>query len=97
MPILSEFRLPETYFMVYPYGMNTVAEELDRRLGQLDRATAERVEQLVLDALALAGETANRPASNPWPDGYFEQTAGVLADERFDRPQQGVSPTREAW
>ncbi|MGA2496232.1 MAG: hypothetical protein ABSH20_00740 [Tepidisphaeraceae bacterium] len=77
--------------------MNTVAEKLDRRLRQLDRATAERVEQLVLDALALAGEPGDRPAAGQWPDGYFEQTAGALAGERFDRPQQGVSPTREAW
>ncbi|MFI5378632.1 MAG: hypothetical protein ACHRHE_04995 [Tepidisphaerales bacterium] len=38
-----------------------------------------------------------QPATDQWPDGYFEQTAGALAGEQFDRPQQGLSPTREAW
>jgi hypothetical protein len=79
--------------------MNKVARELDQRLQQLDRATAEQVERLVLDALALAGEFGSKPAAPAaqWPDGYFERTAGALAGEQFDRPQQGTSPTREAW
>jgi len=77
--------------------MHKVVEELDQRLSQLDRATAEQVERLVRDALALAGDSAHAPASQQWPEGYFERTAGALAGERIDRPQQGSSPTREAW
>lgn len=89
--------LPLTCLVVYPYGMNRVVKELDRRLKQFDPATAERVERLVLDALALAGEPAKSSASSQWPDGYFEETAGALAGERFERPEQGGLPTREAW
>ena len=36
------------------------------------------------------------PAS-VWPAGYFEQTAGALAGEDFERPPQGELPVREDW
>jgi hypothetical protein len=75
--------------------MNKVARELDQRLQQLDRATAEHVERLVLDALALAGGPATTPRQ--WPQGYFERTAGALAGERMERPEQGTPPAREDW
>jgi hypothetical protein len=32
-----------------------------------------------------------------WPAGYFEQTAGALVGEKFERPPQGELPRREAW
>ena len=32
-----------------------------------------------------------------WPPGYFEQTAGVLVGEDFERPLQGDLPVRENW
>lgn len=32
-----------------------------------------------------------------WPTGYFEQTAGALAGEEFERPFQPGFPEREAW
>ncbi len=32
-----------------------------------------------------------------WPEGYFQQTAGVFADEPFERPEQGTMPNRDAW
>jgi hypothetical protein len=83
--------------MVYSYCMNKVVEELDRRLKLLDRTTAERVEGLVRDALALAGEPVNGTASQQWPEGYFDRTAGALTGEHFERPQQGPLPTREKW
>lgn len=76
--------------------MKSIAEELDRRLAQLDAPTAEKVERLVRDALALADGASARPLSS-WPKDYFTRTAGSLAGEEFDRPQQGGSPEREAW
>jgi hypothetical protein len=77
--------------------MKAIAEELDRRLAQLDPPIAERVERLVRDALALADESVARPAPGGWPDGYFARTAGALAGEEFARPPQGALPEREAW
>jgi hypothetical protein len=77
--------------------MNKIAEELDRRLKLLDRTTAEHVERLVSDALALAGDSAGKLSPDQWPAGYFDRTAGALAGEHLDRPEQGSSPTREAW
>jgi hypothetical protein len=32
-----------------------------------------------------------------WPANYFEQTAGALAGEDFERPPQGSLPRREEW
>jgi hypothetical protein len=32
-----------------------------------------------------------------WPPGYFEQTAGALADEKFERSPQGELRKREDW
>jgi hypothetical protein len=32
-----------------------------------------------------------------WPSGYFDQTAGALADERFERSPQGELQKRDEW
>ena len=32
-----------------------------------------------------------------WPAGYFARTAGMLAGERLERPEQGVVEQREEW
>ncbi len=76
--------------------MHIVAEELNRKLNELDRPTAELVEKLVRDALSLALAHGG-VAARSWPEGYFEKTAGALAGERLERPEQGTIPIREAW
>jgi hypothetical protein len=73
--------------------MSTIAQELDQRLRTLDPATAERMTQLVRDALALVGNGS----AHAWPDGYFVRTAGALAGEKFERPEQGTAETRGTW
>jgi|GEM_PF-3000405 len=99
----TTFGIPGTIFVVCVLArgilgcMNKIVEELDRRLKQLDRTTAAHVEQLVRDALALAGDSAKPSAANQWPDDYFDRTAGALATEEFERSQQDSPPTREAW
>ena len=55
--------------------MKAIAEELDRRLAQLDRPTADKVERLVRDALALADGSAVQPVSG-WPHDYFAAQLG---------------------
>ena len=42
-------------------------------------------------------ENAEANSSQGWPDGYFEQTAGALAGEEFERPPQGELPSRDDW
>ena len=32
-----------------------------------------------------------------WPAGYFARTAGMLAGERLERPEQGSMEQREEW
>jgi predicted DNA-binding antitoxin AbrB/MazE fold protein len=32
-----------------------------------------------------------------WPSGYFQQTAGALADEPFERSSQGTLPSQGEW
>ncbi len=69
--------------------MSSIAQELDQQMSLLDPATARRVEQLVRDALVLA-KTVNTVKNSAWSAGYFEQTAGALAGEQFERPTQGT-------
>ena len=35
--------------------------------------------------------------SRGWPAGYFARTAGMLAGERLERPDQGMPEQREEW
>jgi tetrahydromethanopterin S-methyltransferase subunit B len=35
--------------------------------------------------------------TNTWPPGYFEETAGVFANEPFERPPQLPFEKREKW
>jgi len=40
------------------------------------------------------------PAGQPrceWPADYFARTAGILAGERLERPDQGSMEQREEW
>jgi hypothetical protein len=36
-------------------------------------------------------------SSRGWPAGYFARTAGMLAGERLERPEQGTLEQREVW
>jgi hypothetical protein len=77
--------------------MNRLAQELDEKLRTLDPSRARNLESLVRDALnSVEQENGGGSASN-WPIGYFEQTAGVLAGEEFERPPQGELPNRDVW
>lgn len=42
-------------------------------------------------------EEAETTAPLDWPDSYFEQTAGALAGEEFERSSQGELPSRDDW
>ncbi len=75
--------------------MSRIAEQLDLCLRGLDRVTAAHVERLVEETLALAGAPGSSDVS--WPAGYFELTAGALAGERLERPEQGGIEHRNPW
>ena len=77
--------------------MSTVVEELDAALKSADAKVAHRLERLVRDALALANVVPEKTDANGWPEGYFEKTAGCLAGEEFERPEQLPLQTREPW
>ena len=76
--------------------MTKIAQELNAVLGRLDPERAKRLESLVRDALALASEAAPNGQS-AWPAGYFDETAGAFAGEKFERPPQGETPKRGEW
>lgn len=40
--------------------------------------------------------TIEQDAENDWPPGYFERTAGALADFPLERGEQGIYETRES-
>ena len=67
--------------------MMEISQRLDDLLTQLDLPRATLLEALVRDAIALARETAQSGQSG-WPIGYFKETAGAFADDRFERPPQ---------
>ena len=77
--------------------MNQLAQTLDEKLRTLDAARARKLETLVRDALRRAEQDQLGDAASGWPDGYFEQTAGALAGEEFERPPQGDLPVRDDW
>lgn len=67
-----------------------------RPLEPVDLAEGTRAEVTPLSQVASSSpDSASAPAA--WPTGYFEQTAGALADEGFERPNQGELGEREAW
>ena len=69
--------------------MNRLAKELDSKLRSLDPKRAKHLEALVRDALDRAEQDKPSDSENGWPAGYFQQTAGALAGEEFERPPQG--------
>ena len=71
--------------------MNRLAEQLDEQLRTLDPARASYLES----ALRAALEKVRQDTA--WPAEYFEQTAGTLAGEEFERPPQGQLPRRADW
>ena len=87
--------------------MNRLAEELDEKLRKLDPARAQYLESLVREALdraerdelcdSISGRDELCDSISGWPARYFEQTAGALADEVFERPPQGELPRRDDW
>jgi hypothetical protein len=36
-------------------------------------------------------------SSDDWPEGYFQETAGIFANEPFERPPQLPFENREDW
>ncbi len=77
--------------------MNRLAEELDEKLRKLEPARAQYLESLVREALDRAEQDELCDSASGWPAGYFEQTAGALAGEDFERPPQGELPRRDDW
>ena len=77
--------------------MNQLAQTLDEKLRTLDPARARILESLVRDALRRAEQDQLGDTPSGWPAGYFEQTAGALAGEEFERPPQGDLPVRDDW
>ena len=76
--------------------VNRIAEELDEKLRQLDPERAKSLESMVRNAM---DKIENEPRRSPegWPEGYFENTAGALAAERFERAPQGDMQHRDEW
>ncbi|HEY2413269.1 MAG TPA: hypothetical protein VGI40_13550 [Pirellulaceae bacterium] len=80
--------------------MSSLANDLDKVLGQVDRQTAVLLEQTVRDALALAqrtGTVADASDTMGYPLGYFESTAGSFANEPLDAPHDFEPQPRESW
>ena len=77
--------------------MNRIAQELDEKLRTLDPPRARYLESLVREALGRAERDELGDSPSGWPAGYFEQTAGALSGEDFERPPQGDLPCRDNW
>ncbi len=77
--------------------MSSVVDDLDAALKRADAKVARRLERIVREALALADIPPVKTDANGWPEGYFERTAGCLAGEEFERPEQLPFEKREPW
>lgn len=80
--------------------MTAIARELDEKLKSLDARSADSLERLVRDALALIttqnGSSTTAPAHRLPPD-FFQRIAQEFGPEPFERPPQGEPEQREAW
>ena len=80
--------------------MTAIARELDNKLKELDARSADSLERLVREALALVDATNHTleqlPAGSLDPD-FFKSIAKEFGSEPFERPQQGNSENRETW
>ncbi|MCX7409515.1 MAG: hypothetical protein DWH84_00815 [Planctomycetota bacterium] len=77
--------------------MSSIVEDLDATLKRADVRVARKIERIVRQALTLADAPAGKTDANGWPEGYFERTAGCLAGEEFERPEQLPFEKREEW
>ena len=82
----------------YTWGMSQTisaiyADGVFRPLEPVDWPEGTKAEVIALQESAR-GEP-ERPST--WPADYFEQTAGAMEGEEFERPPQGELPEREAW
>ena len=87
--------------------MNRIAIELDEKLRTLDERRAAELARRVKEAI-VAADVYEPPFINPnidpmlgvengWPVGYFASTAGMFANEPFERDDQGVAEERDDW
>lgn len=77
--------------------MSSIAQELDESLRKLDPETAQRVEHLVREALALAARAPAALDAQGYPSGYFKATAGSFANEPLERPASLLPEKRTSW
>lgn len=74
--------------------MTAIARELDEKFKALDARSADSLERLVRDALALIttqnGSSATAPAHRLLPD-FFQKIVREFGPEPFERPPQGES------
>ena len=77
--------------------MNRLAQQLDEKLRALDPQRASELESRVREALQQVEQDAADDRRSGWPVGYFDDTAGKLAGEEFQRPEQGELPQRDSW
>ena len=75
--------------------MTRLARELDEKLRTLDPIRARKLESRVREVLASFERDAASGSPSDWPAGYFEQTAGALAGQTFERAPQGEMPGRD--
>ncbi|MBL8153163.1 MAG: hypothetical protein JNM70_03180 [Anaerolineae bacterium] len=68
--------------------------KLDTRVGQ-DGILKLELSLEVTDADLEVLVVVQRKEKRGWPPGYFERTAGSLADDPIERPPQGVYEERD--
>ena len=66
-----------------------------RPLESVNLAEGTRAEVIPLSPVASSSSASACQVA--WPPGYFEQTAGALAGEEFERAPQGTLRPRDAW
>lgn len=84
--------------------MTAIAERLDQKLKTLPLATAASVERLVLDVLQIVDQVpapaADRAARIEAHQEHIKKCIDMASEldwSDFERPDQGVSETREDW
>jgi len=79
--------------------MSAVADELEKRLLELDADSASKLERVVRDLIEFSRAEQGKPARDvrEWPERYFEETAGSFEGEPLEAPEDPAPVPLREW
>lgn len=77
--------------------MTTIAEDLDKTLAAIDAESAEALERLVRDAMALVDRRPSSDGGHCTVAEHFKKFAGVLEGDDWEPPEDPPPEASIRW